>query len=682
MPDDTYHQIHFAWAEPTLLGRIGPGPAASSFPEDDQPALRSWRDRLLPALTADYRAALPDMDPADHPETLWARAYPDGQAALVYRWPGEVHDAHAWAIVGPAHGLTFPRVLSLHENPHTRPAASRSPRPGWATMDALPTPEPWERTAAPGAVRTRDRHAAEAAVSGEPVLVGAVAAALARPDLPVHIALDARRADLWQAVQLRFLWGVHRVLRDVLTPSRAIPAAGWSWSFSTYDPVLGTGGGQHLAFGPPADDAGSPFLHPPAPEYLAVAESLVAMLRDEGGDVLAEHLRDRGVPDGPTFADRRALLCDWLAPKARPLPAEPEPRADAADRPGPTDGPVRGGVAGPSAETVTADDDLPDLDDVPEPEWLPPEYEPPADLYPTDPPEPANFPEPADLAKPFDPPDPGDPSEPVSLRDPANPAESVDLWGPSDPPEPANPAKPADRSESAALWGPTDPPETTNHADPADLPESLDLPDLPEVEAPEIDDLAEPASPPLWPLADREPREPLATPAPRPHPRAPEDAPPLGLAPDYATETALDPDEVVVDEDPGDNWPTQYADLPLARLERWHTRRGPEAARVDVVDARAAVRAERAELQRVREERDRYHAEVQDLRRDVARLDRPWLDTDRDEPVAAEPPRRRRTWVLVLLLVAALVVGLETGALSGAGVTDLLALVWGALPFG
>ncbi|MFI6576388.1 hypothetical protein ACIBFB_11335 [Nocardiopsis sp. NPDC050513] len=622
MPDDTYHQIHFAWAEPTLLGRIGPGPAASSFAEDDQPALRSWRDRLLPALTADFRAALPDMDPADHPETLWARAYPDGRAALVYRWPGEVRDAHAWAIVGPAHGLTFPRVLSLHENPHTRPAATRPPRPGWTTMDALPTPEPWDRTAAPGAVRTRDRHAAEAAVSGEPVLIGAVAAALARPDLPVHIALDPRRADLWQAVQLRFLWGVHRILRDVLTPPRAIPAAGWSWSFSTYDPVLGTGDGQHVAFGPPTGGAGSPFLHPPAPEYLAVAESLVTMLRDEGGDVLADHLRERGVPDAPTFADRRDLLCDWLDPKARALPAEPGPTDD-ADRPGPTDGLVRGDFAGPSAATGT-DDDLPDLDDVPEPEWLPPEYEPPADLRLADPP------------------------------------ESGARWEPADPVESANIPEPADSAQ------PFDP------AEPADLPEPLDLPDLPEVEAPEIDDLAEPASPPLWPLADREPRATTS---------APEEAPPLGLAPDYATETALDPDEVAVDADPGDNWPTQYADLPLARLERWHTRRGPEAARVDVVDARAAVRAERAELQRVRGERDRYHAEVQDLRRDVARLDRSWLDTDRDEP-AAEPPRRRRTWVPVLLLVVALVVGLEAGARSGVGVVDLLALVWGLLPFG
>ena len=91
-------------------------------------------------------------------------------------------------------------------------------------------------------------------------------------------------------------------------------------------------------------------------------------------------------------------------------------------------------------------------------------------------------------------------------------------------------------------------------------------------------------------------------------------------APDYATETEpeTDPDF----DDSGANWPTQYADLPLARLERWHAKRGPEGAHADVVDARAAVGAERSELHRVRDERDHYHAEVQDLRREVARLDR------------------------------------------------------------
>ncbi|QUX27330.1 hypothetical protein KGD83_18655 [Nocardiopsis akebiae] len=325
MPDSTYHQIHFAWAEPTLLGRFGPGPAASSLPEAEQPVLRSWRDRLLPALTADYRSALPDTDPGEYPETLWARAYPDGQAALVYRWPGDVRSAHAWAIVGPAHGLTLPRLLSLHENPHTRPAPRRPPEPGWATMDTLPTPEPWERTAAPGAVRTRDRRAAETTVGDEPLLVGAVAAALYRPDAPIHIALAPERADLWQAVQLRFLWGVHRVLHDVLTPPRAIPAAGWSWSFSTYDPVLGTSDGQHLAFGPPVADAPGPFLRPPDPDYRAVAEGLVSVLREEGGDALARHLSDRGIAGAPTFADRRALLRDWLDPRPRRFDDVPAP---------------------------------------------------------------------------------------------------------------------------------------------------------------------------------------------------------------------------------------------------------------------------------------------------------------------------------------------------------------------
>ena len=150
MPESTYHQIHFAWADPTLLGRTGPGPASASFGEDERLTLRAWRNRLQPALTVDYRVCLPD--PADHPETLWVRSYDDGQAALVYRWPGELETAHAWAIVGPADGLTLPRVLSLHENPNTRPHRTRPPRAGWGAMPALDAPEPWERSAAPGAV--------------------------------------------------------------------------------------------------------------------------------------------------------------------------------------------------------------------------------------------------------------------------------------------------------------------------------------------------------------------------------------------------------------------------------------------------------------------------------------------------------------------------------------------------
>ncbi|WP_198659294.1 hypothetical protein [Nocardiopsis sp. FIRDI 009] len=664
MPDDTYHQIHFAWAEPTLLGRIGPGPAASSLTKDDQPALRSWRDRLLPALTADYRSALPGTDPADYPETLWARAYPDGRAALVYRWPGEVRDAHAWAIVGPARGLAFPRALSLHENPNTRPSPARPPDPGWATMPALPTPEPWERTAAPGAVRTRDRRAAETSVAGEPVLVGAVAAALARPDLPIHIGLDPELADPWQAVQLRFLWGVHRILRDVLTPPRAIPAAGWSWSFSTYDPVLGTADGQHLAFGPPTADTRTPFLHPPAPDHLAVAESLVTLLRDEGGDVLAAHLRERGVPEAPTFADRRDLLCDWLDPPARGRAAEPEPETTAA--------PVTGDVPGPPGGTAAVENDvpsmvdLPDLDDVPEPEWLPPEYEPPADL------------------------DPADPPEPDDLAESVAPPGSVDLAEPDDLPEPTDLPGLDDPTALDDPDGLIEPGCLTGSEAPAAHVAPDDLPDLPEVEAPETEDPDRPQPPPLWPLAEREPhhepepREPSAVPPATPDPRSPEDAPPLNLAPepDYPAETAPAPDESAGDGTPDDNWPTHYVDIPLARLERWHSRHGPESARVDVVDARAAIRAERAELDRVLDERDRYHAEVQDLRREVARLDRPWLDAPAEPAEPVEPPGRRRTWMVVLLVAVVLALGLEAGARSGTGVTDLLTLVWGLLPFG
>jgi hypothetical protein len=699
LPDSTYHQIHFAWAEPTLLGRTGPGPAASSLPERDHPVLRSWRDRLVPALTADYRSALPGTDPADFPETLWAHDYPDGQSALVYRWPGGVRDAHAWAIVGPSYGLTLPRVLSLHENPNTRPAARRPPEPGWETMRSLAVPEPWERTAAPGAVRTRDRKAAETAVTDEPLLIGAVAAALARPDLPVHIALEPERADLWQAVQLRFLWGVHRVLHEVLTPPRAIPAAGWAWSFSTYDPVLGEDNGQHIAFGPPTDDLrGGPFVLPPPSDFRRVAEGLVAVLRDEGGDALAAHLRDRGVPEAATFADRRDLLCDWFDPRARPLIADPEELptpeplpsadlpaeewADDSEDSGDSGAPAHAagaGAAGAQAAPAgrrepdrsgpgTGDPDL----DVPEPDQLPEllEVEEPGEEDPGEP----------DSTGPHRPrPDTGDllrrvPSRPVRPRiAAARPSGASGVSGASAASGVSAASVASARAASEPLWpgGSATPEPDQEHAAAA----SGGGQDAWTISAapPAVED-PEPAAPPM------------PTPPPPPT-RSPAQAPPLPLTAepgvDYAAETEPDPDDAPHDGG-DDNWPTQYVDLPLSRLERWHAKRGPEGARIDIADARAAVRAERAELQRVREERDLYHTEVQDLRRDVARLDRSWLDPG-GEPAEDDAPRTRR-WparVLVALLMAALLAtGLEAGARFGQGTTDLLAALWSTLPWG
>lgn len=862
MPDSTYHQIHFAWAGPTLLGRVGPGPDASSLPESEQPVLRSWRDRLIPALTADYRSALPGRDPADYPETLWARAYPDGQAALVYRWPGDVRSAHAWAIVGPARGLTLARVLSLHENPNTRPAERRPPAPGWATMSTLPVPQPWELAATPGAVRTRDRRAAETIVEGEPVLVGAVAAALHRPDLPIHIALAPERADLWQAVQMRFLWGMHRVLHDVLTPPRAIPAAGWSWSFSTYDPVLGAADGQHLAFGTPPSDAPGPFLSPLPPDHRKVAEGLVAVLREEGGDALAAHLDERGVAEAPTFADRRDLLRDWLDPRPRSAaPAfGPSPIA-------PADVPVAERL--PEEDPPTAVESLPELPEVEEPgeEETGPQlrFEPRALLgrpdaagtlagavpgvprgqrslkgiteegsaaFPAEAErregdggpqgssgegDPAPYagsgthqdsggqeahaaheggrvqqggekhgdnealwpeadPEPEPLLEVPEPegsgplPEPGRPRiapaheerTGAGLEDPTAPSgifgspEPHGLWdsrrprivsGPSVSPDqlseteeaearasgaaegewgvsptferwgrasarafseaPPTPAQdtfgtggPADLDEGSAL-----PPETLQHQDPHQPQDEWSIAASPEASVP--------PPPPTGPMglttqADQTAQE-ASTPEPRqgpeltdgPEDRTPADAPPLPLLPgtdpspdpspdtdtgpegepeaplDYAAETEPDPAEFSAEADPDDNWPTQYADLPLSRLERWHSRHGPEGAHADIVDARAAVRAERAELQRVRGERDHYHAEVQELRREVARLDRPWLEGP-DEDGEAPEARRPRRWpsrVLALILLAALLAtGLEAGARFGLGATDILGL--------
>ncbi|MEE2047542.1 acyltransferase domain-containing protein, partial [Nocardiopsis tropica] len=104
-----------------------------------------------------------------------------------------------------------------------------------------------------------------------------------------------------------------------------------------------------------------------------------------------------------------------------------------------------------------------------------------------------------------------------------------------------------------------------------------------------------------------------------------------------------------------------------------------EAAGAAPADVIRAVVAERAELPRVREERDHYHAEVQDLRRDVARLDRPWLDPeDEEEHDAPLAPRTRRRLPRVLvpvLLVAFLATGLAAGARLDLGALDLLALL-------
>src|SRR5699024_3840003 len=164
--------------------------------------------------------------------------------------------------------------------------------------------------------------------------------------------------------------------------------------------------------------------------------------------------------------------------------------------------------------------------------------------------------------------------------------------------------------------------------------------------------LAHPVPPPARPAPD-----PTKAPAPPPPP------------PDYASETEPVLGEPVADHD-DDNWPTQYADLPLARLERWHVKRGPEEARVDIIDARAAVRAERAELRRVREERDHYHTELQDLRREVARLDRPFLYPDEEVSRTGAGRWPARLFVFLLLLVF-LGLGLEAGSRFDTGAMDL-----------
>ncbi|GAA1108900.1 hypothetical protein GCM10009642_54050 [Nocardiopsis metallicus] len=682
-----FHQIHFAWAEPTLLGRIGPGPAATSLPQRDEPVLRSWRDRLIPALTADYRSALPDTDPAAYPETLWARHYPDGQSALVYRWPGDVRQAHAWAIVGPTRGLTFSRILALHENPHTRPAPARPPAPGWAAMRTLPAPEPWEHTCAPGALRTRDRRAAETRIDSEPILIGAVARALENPDQPVHITLDPDRADLWQATQLRFLWGMHRILHDILTPRAALPAEGWNWSFSTYDPVLGLEDGPHLAFGPPTATPASPFLTPAPSDHLKIADGLVTVLREEGGGALGDHLRARGVPETIDFTDRRALLRDWFDPRPRaaPQPRGQEETLETADTAEPT--------APPGAAALPA---LHPPQETPEPHSSrePAEPQTPGQAQSPGYKEPGGAQEASETAEP---PRPGAGRDTAPDPEPQT-GRSGTEYELAEAPDPFAEEGAQDTSEQET-WagslggrphtflgvGRRPSPEAEPPEEPVTDPgagQPLDPPPPPEPgEARTVSASTPPEAPegePPAPAPVPETRTPAD--APVPETRTPADAPPLAVLaaaetepPDYAAETEPDTDQFTEDSD--DNWPTQYVDLPLSRLERWHYKRGPEGAYTDVVDARAAVRAERSELQRVRDERDHYHTEVQELRREIARLDQSWIDSE----ATSDTPEHRRRWPRVLLLLVLLAVvfaaGLQIGASTGLDTLGLLALL-------
>ncbi|WP_239646186.1 hypothetical protein [Nocardiopsis valliformis] len=698
-----FHQIHFAWADPTLLGRVGPGPAATSLPQRDQPVLRSWRDRLIPALTADYRSALPDTDPAAYPETLWARHYPDGQSALVYRWPGDVRQAHAWAIVGPTRGLTFSRILALHENPNTRPAPTRPPTPGWAAMRTLPAPEPWEHTCAPGALRTRDRRAAETRIDSEPILIGAVARALEHPDKPVHITLDPDRADLWQATQLRFLWGMHRILHDILTPRAALPAEGWNWSFSTYDPVLGVEDGPHLAFGPPTTTPDSPFLTPAPSDHLKIADGLVTVLREEGGDALGDHLRARGIPETIDFTDRRALLRDWFDPRPRPAP-EPHTReetlgttdtAEPGDPRGTEEAPQA--VRAPEATDTSVPETHREPEETPDPQTSRGSAEDPASgagetlgaaglqrsrsvEEPTEPVEGRGFKEPRGTEASAEPPGPGAATEPPTGRSGAE-------YELTEAPDPFAEDGAQDTSEQETWAGSLGGRPHTFLGVGRRPPPAVEPPEEPVTDP----GAGQPLDPPLPPEPDEAwtisastppeaPDEEPSAPAPLPETRTPADAPPLAVLtlaetepPDYEAETEPDTDEFPEDSD--DNWPTQYVDLPLSRLERWHSKRGPEGAYTDVVDARAAVRAERSELQRVRDERDHYHTEVQELRREIARLDQSWIDSES----TSDTPERRRRWPRVLLLLvlfaAVFAVGLQIGAGTGLDTLGLLALL-------
>src|SRR5699024_3131312 len=86
-----------------------------------------------------------------------------------------------------------------------------------------------------------------------------------RPPPPLRPSPQNR--DPGPAVQLRVPWGMDRTLHGVPPPPRAIPAAGWSWSFSTYEPSLEVEA-PHLTFGPPDhEQRTTPFLDTPEPDY-------------------------------------------------------------------------------------------------------------------------------------------------------------------------------------------------------------------------------------------------------------------------------------------------------------------------------------------------------------------------------------------------------------------------------
>src|SRR5699024_1061049 len=105
-----------------------------------------------------------------------------------------------------------------------------------------------------------------------------------------------------------------------------------------------------------------PFPHKPEADYRRVAEGLVALLRDEGGDALTDRLRERGIPDAPTFADRRALLLDWFDPPAAGAKGTPAAEEENVDEVPVTE--EEGREEDPTAEEDT--DEVPPAEALPE----------------------------------------------------------------------------------------------------------------------------------------------------------------------------------------------------------------------------------------------------------------------------------------------------------------------------
>ncbi|WP_146159452.1 hypothetical protein [Allonocardiopsis opalescens] len=322
-------QLVFRWSERNLLGGQGMGPVASSLPDRD--TNQGWHLRLKDALVSGTPAG---------PPSLWFRNFEDGHAVVLHRRPGDRADgrgASAHALIGPRPVLTPAYALGLA-------AAGWWDRPERAA-ESHPL-APVDLDALRGDLTPAER--LDAMTAAQPRLGRLVAEVLRAPGRPLSVVVAPGESEAQPAL----LWGLYRLLRDVLTPAGVAGPPGWSWSFSTFE-AGGRDGARlapHIDFRPvpsaaaaPSDfgqerrrplDLGSP--DPRADDCAEIADLLLECYRAQGADGLRGRLEEHGVLAGARWEDRQAALRGWLE-RARSSAAQ-APQPPDMDRPAQTTG--------------------------------------------------------------------------------------------------------------------------------------------------------------------------------------------------------------------------------------------------------------------------------------------------------------------------------------------------------